>query len=248
MIVVVGYHRLEIYHQNVSRTARVRKMIYWWHVYLFQSIIKVLGELICQILLCLSPLTSAFFGLIQSVSFSYFQVYLDVWVFKWSIRFSFSFSLPPLSFTRPQCFLGPDWEMLTPFSDVKWPLLGRYLLDLLFFLNQVALNIMNLWKWSYYCLNHDGICSFFRKLKTSFLAVKTHSPGKSSWFSHWMSLFTCMSAPWVGRGRCDSLKWVYLRAVGFWEVLGASVRFMNHLLLGRQVLTAFKTPHRQMPE
>lgn len=34
-----------------------------------------------------------------------------------------------------------------------------------------------------------------------------------------MSLFTCMSAPWVGSGLCDSLKWVYLRAVVFWETV-----------------------------
>lgn len=138
--------------------------------------------------------------------------------------------------------------MLTLFSDVKWPLLGRYLLICYFYFNQGALNIMNLWKWSYYCLNHDGICSFFSKLKASFIAVKTHCPGKPSLFSHWMALFTCMSAPWAGPGRYDSLWWVYLRAVGFWEVLGGSVCFMDHLFLERQMLTAFKSLHWHIPE
>lgn len=38
---------------------------------------------------------------------------------------------------------------------------------------------MNLWKWSYYCLNHDGICCFFRKLKTTFLDVKSTMPWKT---------------------------------------------------------------------
>lgn len=42
---------------------------------------------------------------------------------------------------------------------------------------------MNLWKWSYYCLNHDGICCFFRKLKTSFLAVKPTMSWKNPVFS-----------------------------------------------------------------
>lgn len=128
--------------------------------------------------------------------------------------------------------------MLTLFCDVKWPRLGRYLLDLFIF-NKLSVN-MNLWKWSYCCLNHNGICSFFRKLKTSFLSVQTHCSGKPDWFSHWMSLFTCMSAPWLGPGWCDSLKWVCLRAVRFWEVLSASVHFMNHLLLDRHACSAFQ--------
>lgn len=219
-------------------------------VYLFQSVIKMLGECICQVFLCLSALTSAFFGLIHVCLFLSLPSVAGLFFFNDPLNFDSLSPSHPLSFTRPQCSPGPGWETLTLFSDVKWPLLGRYLLDLLFLKKKTksSLNIMNLWKWSYYCLNHDGICSLFRKLKTSFLSVKTHFPGKPSSFSHWMSLFTCMSAPWVGPGWCDSLKWVYLRAVGFWEVLGVSVRFMNHLLLDRQALTAFKTPHRHMPE
>lgn len=65
---IVGYHRSEICRQDVSERARLQELrgrfIGEIGVYLFQSI-EMLGKLLCQVLLCLSALTSASFGLIH---------------------------------------------------------------------------------------------------------------------------------------------------------------------------------------
>lgn len=85
---------------------------------------------------------------------------------------------------------------------------------------------MNHWKWSYYCLNHDGICCFFRKLKASFLAVKATMSWKTQ-------IFQPLDVPLYLH--VSSLSWTCVTAWNefFWELLGSGRLFYDSCASGQ---------------